>query len=128
MTPHEVLPIDKAIETILAGSVGTAGLSPKQTAAVLAHLAQLQATLEARLNLGDELGRHDRMLAGAATPSSAGCLDRLLTVEEAAAALQVSPRWLYRNAKNLPFARKLSRKVLRFSRAGMDRWTAARRP
>jgi hypothetical protein len=51
----------------------------------------------------------------------------LLTVDEAAAVLRVSPRWLYRHAKNLPFARKLSRKVLRFSRSGIVRWLATKR-
>jgi predicted DNA-binding transcriptional regulator AlpA len=54
--------------------------------------------------------------------------DDLLTVSEAAAALRLSPRWLYRHAKTLPFARKLSRKVLRFSRAGIARWLATKRP
>jgi excisionase family DNA binding protein len=51
----------------------------------------------------------------------------LLTVDEAAAQLRVSPRWLYRHAKTLPFARKLSRKVLRFSRSGITRWLATKR-
>jgi hypothetical protein len=51
----------------------------------------------------------------------------LLTIDEAAARLRVSPRWLYRHAKTLPFARKLSRKVLRFSRVGLARWLATRR-
>ena len=51
----------------------------------------------------------------------------LLTIDEAAARLRVSPRWLYRHAKTLPFSRKLSRKVLRFSRLGMARWLATRR-
>ncbi len=51
----------------------------------------------------------------------------LLTIDEAAARLRVSPRWLYRHAKILPFSRKLSRKVLRFSRVGLVRWLATRR-
>ena len=53
--------------------------------------------------------------------------DDLLTIDEAAARLRVSPRWLYRHAKTLPFSRKLSRKVLRFSRVGLARWLATRR-
>jgi len=63
--------------------------------------------------------------APAAAPAWAR--DDLLTVEEAAATLRVSPRWLYRHAKTLPFTRKLSPKVLRFSRTGMVRWLASRR-
>lgn len=53
--------------------------------------------------------------------------DRMLTIEEAAELIGVSRRWLYRHAKTLPFSRKLSRKVLRFSRAGIARWLATRR-
>jgi predicted DNA-binding transcriptional regulator AlpA len=51
----------------------------------------------------------------------------LLTIDEAAAMIKLSKRWLYRHAKNLPFARKLSRKVLRFSRSGITRWLATKR-
>jgi len=51
----------------------------------------------------------------------------LLTVSEAAALLKVTARWLYRHAGKLPFTRRLSRKVLRFSRTGLERWIAARR-
>ena len=48
--------------------------------------------------------------------------DHLLTVEEAAAVLGVSTRWLYSHAGRLPFARHLSRRALRFSEAGLCRW------
>ncbi|MBI1797869.1 MAG: helix-turn-helix domain-containing protein [Candidatus Eisenbacteria bacterium] len=51
----------------------------------------------------------------------------LLSVAEAAALLGVTPRWLYRHARTLPFTRKLSRKCLRFSRAGIERWLATKR-
>lgn len=53
--------------------------------------------------------------------------DRLLTVEEACAILGVTPRWLYRHQR-LPFVRKLSRKALRVSEAGLRQWLAAKRP
>lgn len=52
----------------------------------------------------------------------------LLTPEETAALLRVSPRWVYRHWKTLPFARKIAPKVLRFDRAGLDRWIASKRP
>lgn len=48
--------------------------------------------------------------------------DRLLTVPEAASLLHVSPWWLYRKARSLPFARKLGRRTLRFSEKGLRRW------
>ena len=52
----------------------------------------------------------------------------LLTPEETAAVLRVSLRWVYRHWKALPFARKLGPKVLRFDRAGLDRWVMSKRP
>ena len=48
--------------------------------------------------------------------------DRPLTATEAAALMNVTPRWLYRHAAKLPFTRRLSRKNLRFSEAGIRRW------
>ncbi len=53
--------------------------------------------------------------------------DRLLSPAEAAAVLKVTPRWLYRHHRTLPFARKLSRRALRFSEAGMQQWLVNRR-
>lgn len=53
--------------------------------------------------------------------------DRLLSVEEAARILNVTAQWLYRHAPHLPFARRLSRKALRFSEVGLRRWAASRR-
>jgi hypothetical protein len=53
--------------------------------------------------------------------------DCLLSVEEAARILNVTAQWLYRHAHHLPFARRLSRKALRFSEAGLRRWAASRR-
>lgn len=51
----------------------------------------------------------------------------LLTPEQAATRLGVTRRWLYRNAKTLPFTRRLSRRALRFDAAGLGRWVASRR-
>ena len=53
--------------------------------------------------------------------------ERLLTAEEAAQLLGVSPDWLYRNAKKLPFTRKLGPKMLRFSYQGILKWLAIRK-
>jgi hypothetical protein len=60
-------------------------------------------------------------------PAQSPELDRNLTAEEAGAILGVTPRWLYRHAHRLPFTRRLSWKVLRFSERGLTRWAAARR-
>jgi predicted DNA-binding transcriptional regulator AlpA len=53
--------------------------------------------------------------------------DRLLTADEAAQMLSVSPDWLYRNAKKLPFTRKLGPKMLRFDYRGMVKWIETRK-
>ena len=52
--------------------------------------------------------------------------DRLLTAQESAQMLAVSPEWLYRNANKLPFTHRLGPKVLRFSQRGIERWIATR--
>jgi predicted DNA-binding transcriptional regulator AlpA len=54
--------------------------------------------------------------------------DRLLDAEEAAKVLGVSPEWLYRNAKRLPFSNKLGHKMLRFSCIGIQKYLAVRKP
>jgi predicted DNA-binding transcriptional regulator AlpA len=53
--------------------------------------------------------------------------DRLLTPQEAAQLLGVTVRWLYRRADKLPFGRRLSRKTLRFSEAGLRRYLSVRK-
>ena len=53
--------------------------------------------------------------------------DRLLDAAEAAKILCVSEDWLYRNARKLPFARKLGPKMLRFSYQGILKYLATRK-
>ena len=50
--------------------------------------------------------------------------DRLLTAEEAAKILSVSPDWLYRSSKRLPFTRKIHHKMIRFSFQGIQKYIA----
>jgi predicted DNA-binding transcriptional regulator AlpA len=54
--------------------------------------------------------------------------DNLLDAEEAAKTLSVSVEWLYRNAKRLPFTRKLGPKMLRFSSVGIQKYLGNRKP
>jgi len=114
------LGLDALLQRLAADSTRLSSLTAVQERALREHL-------EAALGDG---GAVVPITTSAATPPSglAWGPDDLLTVEEAAAALRVSPRWLYRHAKQLPFARKLSPKVLRFSRSGMARWMATKRP
>lgn len=48
--------------------------------------------------------------------------DNLITAEEAARLLAVSPDWLYRHAKQLPFTRKIHHKMIRFSYLGLQKY------
>ncbi len=51
--------------------------------------------------------------------------DGNLGVGEASRRLGMTPGWLYRNARNLPFTRRIGRRLL-FSARGLDRWNLAR--
>lgn len=51
--------------------------------------------------------------------------DQNLTVEEAARRLGMSKDYLYRNARRLPFSRRIGRRLL-FSSRGLDNWMARR--
>ena len=53
--------------------------------------------------------------------------DRLLDAEKAAEILSVSPSWLYRYGKRLPFTRKLAPRVLRFSAQGIQKYLSTRK-
>ncbi|MGH7770943.1 MAG: helix-turn-helix transcriptional regulator [Candidatus Binatia bacterium] len=70
----------------------------------------------------------DRVAVKIGALNSDNSLERLLTAEEAAQLLSVSPDWLYRHAKRLPFSRKLGPKMLRFSYQGILKWLATRKP
>jgi hypothetical protein len=56
--------------------------------------------------------------------SPASSDDRLLTAIETAQLLGVTAKWLSRHHCDLPFARRLSRKVMRYSSLGAARWLA----
>ncbi len=87
-------------------------------APVITRLSSLQTALAARLIAAPANGgRPD---------SRREDDDELLTVADAAKLLNVSDDWVYRRAGRLPFTRRLSRKALRFSKAGLLKWRAAR--
>lgn len=94
----------------------TAEVAPDQIPAAIAQLAAAQSTLAAR------------MMTAAAQPRRQEEEEtNWLSVEQAAAKIGRSPRWFYRKAKTLPFLKRLSRKVLLVSEAGMMRWVASRK-
>lgn len=93
-------------------------LSAAEAAALLIELASLQAAVAARLSA-----------TPAVSPASISDSnsDRLLTAEEVAERLQRSIDWVYRQAKHWPFTRRLTRRTVRFSEAGLQRFLGQRR-
>jgi predicted DNA-binding transcriptional regulator AlpA len=117
-------------DTALATSGSAPRVAAEATALALSNLAAMGAAIAAQVRPPAE---GMQLTPPGAPPSEGASIPAwsptdLLTVGEAAAALRISPRWLYRHAKTLPFTRKLSRKVLRFSRSGITRWLATKRP
>ncbi len=93
-------------------------LSAAEAAALLIELAYLQAVVAARLSTNP--------VASPASISDSDS-DRLLTAEEVAERLQRSVDWVYRQAKHWPFTRRLTRRTVRFSEAGLQRFLGQRR-
>lgn len=96
------------------------GLEAEELVAVVERAAALQAGAMARLALM-------RATAPAQTTPPSG---RLLTAQEAAARLGISPQTMYRRARSLPFARRATdgpRGAVRFDEVGLERWLNRRR-
>jgi hypothetical protein len=87
---------------------------------LIGQLEQLKAVLWTRLAAVGAAGEPRR--------SETEERGELLTVAQAAELLGVSARWLYRHAKTLPFARRLSRKALRFWEPGLRLWVTSHYP
>jgi len=105
------------IEALLADATRASELSPADAARLLVGLSSVQAALAARVVVGTQSG-----------PTPAPSIeDRLLTPEQLAKHFGCSKAWVYRQAPRWPFTRKLSRRVLRFSEAGLLRYVGERR-
>lgn len=66
------------------------------------------------------------VLAEPAGPMPEAAPYRLLTPTQVAKRLGVGVGYVYHNAHKWPFRRKLGRRVLRFSEAGLEQWLARR--
>ena len=89
---------------------------------LLGRLESLRAVLLARL-----INEGAPALPTSIQVPSGTRTDHLLTPAEAATLMNVTIRWLYQHHRAFPFAKKLSRRVLRFDEAGLHRWLAHRR-
>jgi hypothetical protein len=88
-------------------------ISISEIPAVLAQLAAYQAQLAARLIVP--------------APEPEADEDKLLTAAEASAVLRRSTKWLSRNRKRLPFARRLEPRSWTYSEQGLRRWLARKK-
>jgi hypothetical protein len=98
------------------------GLNREDLAALLEQLKGLEGRVMGRLLLG-----------APGTPEQSAVTrpfddnDRMLTPDEASVVLRRSRQWIYRHSKTLPFVKRISRKSLLCSQAGMKRWLASRK-
>lgn len=86
---------------------------------VLEMLESLKARVWSRLLQLSVAGEEEE---GSSEPEP----DQLLDVDDTAAVLGVTTRWLYDHADQLPFTRKLAPRTLRFSERGLYRWLGTR--
>jgi NADPH-dependent ferric siderophore reductase len=93
------------------------GADPAACPALIAALEQLKAELWMRMT-------HAHVVA----PKSTMQIDngKYLTVTEAAERFHVTPQWLYRHKKKLPYSQP-SRKVLLFPESAIQKWFASRK-
>lgn len=106
------------LRDLIADPRRVAELTPSEAATALVELAGLQAAVAGRLRAGAEDGAH-------VVPALEG--DRLLTAEDVAGRLNRSVAWVYRQSRQWPFTRRLTRRTVRFSEAGLQRFLAQRR-
>src|SRR5439155_22936068 len=91
-----------SLDSLLAGPPRAAQVSREEAVALLNRLAMLQVAL---------LRAACSPTAPALRDAERANEDQMLEVEEAAAMIGVTTRWLYRHAKQLPFTRRISRKI-----------------
>ena len=93
-------------------------LSSREAAGTLVELASLQTAIAARLR---GLPLTEQSVAPALES------DQLLTAEQVAERFNRSVAWVYRQAKNWSFTRRVTRRTVRFSETGLQRFLSQRR-
>lgn len=102
----------------IARDPGCAGGLPVRTLAALqGRAAAVLTALAAAALAATETAQEAR--ASKPTPAAG---DRTLNADQIAAKLGQTRRWVFRNARKLPFVRRISRKALAGSEAGLRRW------
>lgn len=102
------------LDELGADPTRAAGLPRAALAALLRRSAVVQSVLVAELECAQD------------QPTVEPAKDEWIKVDEAAAILRHGRQWIYRNAKHLPFVKRISRKSLLCSRNGIIRWLERR--
>jgi hypothetical protein len=120
---HELVPTfdQLAADPTQASRLSLSVLSALQAqcAAAQARYAATQSAIAAAI--------FDRAYQATAERSQQGTSDRTLDADQIAEALGRNRRWVFRNAKRLPFVRRITRKALSCSEAALLRWREAQR-
>jgi predicted DNA-binding transcriptional regulator AlpA len=103
------------LDRIAANPLCVLGLSKSAIAQLLLRASVVQAALTAAL------------AEGLFESSEAEPADRMLDADQIAAALGQTRRWVFRNAGQLPFIRRISRKSLVGSESELRRWRQAKK-
>ena len=107
-----------SLDSLLADPSRATQVPREEAVALLVELATLQVALLTAASRPSTVVHRE-----AERPEQ----DRMLDVGEAAGMLGVTKRWVYRHGKQLPFTRPISRKIVRYSKVGIQRWLASRR-
>jgi predicted DNA-binding transcriptional regulator AlpA len=106
------------LDALFADPSMAAAVPRDEAVALLAQMAAVQASLLARIVVATMAP--DVELHG-------DTRNDMLSAAEAAKRTGMSVRWLYVHAKDLPFARRVSARAVRFSARGLEKWLAARK-
>ena len=115
--------LSASLASLLANPSSASEVPAERIPALVAELASEQSALSALQ--GALTVRLLVAQADAATRPETS--DRLMTAEEVATALGVTPRWVQRRARRLPFARRISDHAIRYSESGLRRWMSNRK-
>ena len=106
-----------SLDAILHDPTVVAGLPKSALTTLFLNLSVVQSALAA--SLANRTNEAPEAVAEEA--------DKMLTVDEASLLLRRKRQWIYRHATTLPFVKRISRKSLLCSEAGLKRWLKSRK-
>jgi len=117
-TDQRIASVLPSLDEIASDPGCAGGLTVRTLAALQTRAAAVQAALAAAA-----LAATDTVQVNGGRPTRPSpAADRTLDADEIAAELGQTRRWVFRNAKKLPFLRRVSRKSVVGSAAELRRW------